>query len=248
MAVGIATPLPIDRSGARGMESAPVPPPVVFEHVGKSFPAASGSVDALSDVSLSIGAGEVFGIIGRSGAGKSTLIRTINRLERVSSGRVLVGGTDVASLDDDALVALRRRTGMAVLEGGRLVETGPVWRIFGAPSHPATVALLQPLVHALPAELSARIKADPPSGPHETVLLLRYAGAAAADPSLADLTDALGPGLRLLHGGVDRIQDRAQGRLIVSIEVPARELASRLARARILTDNVEVLGHVPIAA
>ena len=56
--------------------------------------------------------GEIFGIIGRSGAGKSTLLRTINMLERPGAGRVLIDGADVGQLDEDGLVALRRRIGM----------------------------------------------------------------------------------------------------------------------------------------
>ena len=47
---------------------------------------------AVQDVSLSIGKGEIFGIIGFSGAGKSTLVRCINLLERPTSGSVTVDG------------------------------------------------------------------------------------------------------------------------------------------------------------
>ena len=61
---------------------------------------------------FSIARGEIFGIIGRSGAGKSTLLRTINMLERPGAGRVLIDGADVGQLDEDGLVALRRRIGM----------------------------------------------------------------------------------------------------------------------------------------
>jgi D-methionine transport system ATP-binding protein len=47
-----------------------------------AVPRRVGEVHALRDVSLSIAAGEIFGIIGRSGAGKSTLVRAINLLNR----------------------------------------------------------------------------------------------------------------------------------------------------------------------
>jgi len=56
--------------------------------------------------------GEIYGVIGRSGAGKSTLLRVINGLERASTGRVLVDGTEVGALDGAGLRALRRRIGM----------------------------------------------------------------------------------------------------------------------------------------
>ncbi|MBB1650461.1 methionine ABC transporter ATP-binding protein [Delftia sp. UME58] len=95
-------------------------PHIVFEGVRKHYPGAGTGtgrsagepVHALQALGFEVGRGEVFGIIGRSGAGKSTLLRTINALEKPSSGRVLVDGTDVATLDEDALVALRRRIGM----------------------------------------------------------------------------------------------------------------------------------------
>src|SRR5690606_17603340 len=67
---------------------------------------------ALEDIDLEIPAGRVYGIIGRSGAGKSSLLRTINRLETPTSGRVLVDGQDIGRFDEDALVELRRRLGM----------------------------------------------------------------------------------------------------------------------------------------
>lgn len=85
---------------------------VRFEALGKSYASSAGQVQALAGIDLDIRAGEIFGIIGRSGAGKSSLLRTINRLERPSTGRVLVDGEDIAALDEAGLVALRRRVGM----------------------------------------------------------------------------------------------------------------------------------------
>jgi len=85
---------------------------VVFDHVGKVYASPSGSVAALHDVDLTIERGSIFGVIGRSGAGKSSLLRTINRLETPTSGKVLVEGQDVAGLDEADLIALRRRIGM----------------------------------------------------------------------------------------------------------------------------------------
>ncbi|PLR43472.1 ABC transporter [Chimaeribacter arupi] len=78
--------------------------------VSKVYPGQQ--VAALQAVDLTIRRGEIFGIIGRSGAGKSTLIRTLNRLERPTGGHVVVDGTDIGTLDEDQLVAYRRRTGM----------------------------------------------------------------------------------------------------------------------------------------
>ena len=85
---------------------------VAFEGVGKTYHSATGPVHALQGISLDIPAGSIFGIIGRSGAGKSSLLRTINRLEQPTEGRVLVDGTDIGTLPEAQLVTLRRRIGM----------------------------------------------------------------------------------------------------------------------------------------
>jgi D-methionine transport system ATP-binding protein len=78
----------------------------------KTYDTAAGPVPALDRIDLEIGAGEIFGIIGRSGAGKTTLIRCINLLERPTSGVVRVGGRDLSRLGDQALNAARREIGM----------------------------------------------------------------------------------------------------------------------------------------
>ena len=60
-----------------------------------------GTNVALNNVSFGTDKPEVIGVIGRSGAGKSTLLRTINRLNRATSGQVLVDGVDVLKLRGD---------------------------------------------------------------------------------------------------------------------------------------------------
>nr|WP_027910890.1 ATP-binding cassette domain-containing protein [Pseudomonas sp. URMO17WK12:I4] len=110
-----------------------------FERLGKTYDGAQGPVQALADIDLSIERGEVFGIIGRSGAGKSSLLRTINRLEQPSSGRVLIDGSDIAGYDDDALVTLRRRIGM-IFQHFNLMSAKTVWQNVELPLKVAGVA------------------------------------------------------------------------------------------------------------
>ncbi|MBJ9966580.1 methionine ABC transporter ATP-binding protein [Burkholderia seminalis] len=355
---------------------------VSLEQVGKVFATPRGHAAALRDVTLDVRRGEVFGIIGRSGAGKSTLLRLVNGLERPSSGRVRVQGVDVGALDEDGLVALRRRTGMvfqhfnllsaktvfenvalplkiagvpkaerarkveallelvglaakrdaypaslsggqkqrvgiaralvhdpevllcdeatsaldpettqsilalladinrrlgltivlithemeviravcdtvAVIEQGEVVETGAVWRVFGAPRHGATRALLSTLQHDLPAELAARVRPLPeqaalPDGA-QVVLDVRYTGESGGEPDVGALAAALGGSVRFLHGGIERIQGHAQGRLVIAAAPgvddtgaqPARRaVAVLLERARRHANHAEVLGYV----
>jgi D-methionine transport system ATP-binding protein len=89
-----------------------VSPILEFQNVSKSYRVKKRDIPALTDIDLSVTAGEVFGVIGHSGAGKSTLIRLINLLERPSGGRILINGEDVTRLDDAGLRALRQRIGM----------------------------------------------------------------------------------------------------------------------------------------
>lgn len=83
-----------------------------LEAIHQTYPGANGPVEALRGIDLHVPKGEVFGVIGRSGAGKSSLVRTINLLNRPSSGRVTVAGQDLTSLSLPALRAARRGIGM----------------------------------------------------------------------------------------------------------------------------------------
>ena len=65
------------------------------EHVTKRYAAHT----ALDDVSLAIPKGSVYGLLGPNGAGKTTLIRIINRITAPDSGRVLLGGREIAPAD-----------------------------------------------------------------------------------------------------------------------------------------------------
>lgn len=99
---------------------------VRFERLGKTYHSAAGPVAALTDIDLDVPAGGIFGIIGRSGAGKSSLLRTINRLERPTEGRVWVDEQDIAAFDDNQLVLLRRRVGM-IFQHFNLLSAKTVW-------------------------------------------------------------------------------------------------------------------------
>lgn len=136
-----------------------------------------------------------------------------------------------------------------VLEGGRVAEQGAVWQVFGTPRHAATRALLRPLESALPEDLALLLRAEPPaSGRYEQLVELRYAGGAsesdlpAAAPDLARIASALGGRARLLHAGLDRIQARTQGRLLVA--VPSGIALPPVFAAPSPT-HAKVLGYVP---
>ncbi|GAA3202789.1 hypothetical protein GCM10020255_108330 [Rhodococcus baikonurensis] len=83
-----------------------------IESVSKEYRSGTKVLHALDSVSLKIEDGEIFGIIGKSGAGKSTLLRCLNLLERPTSGRILLGDTDLTALSPAQLRDARKRIGV----------------------------------------------------------------------------------------------------------------------------------------
>jgi D-methionine transport system ATP-binding protein len=342
---------------------------VRFIGLTKTYQGQQGPVHALHGIDLAIQHGEVFGIIGRSGAGKSSLIRTINRLEQPSSGRVLIDQVDIGDFDEDRLVELRRRIGMifqhfnlmsaktvwqnvelplkvagvpkeqrarkvrellelvglqdkhkaypaqlsggqkqrvgiaralvhdpaillcdeatsaldpettqsilgllkeinqrlgltiilithemavirdicdrvVVLEHGHVVEQGPVWEVFGNPQHEVSKTLLAPLQHSLPEELQSRLQGQSPSADAAVVLRLQFTGSQREEPDLAALFNALGGKVRLLQGGVERIQGHALGQLLLAVTASPLDAEALRQRASQWAQQVEVLGYV----
>lgn len=85
---------------------------IKLEHLSKSFTDGASEIHALHDVSLEIGPGQIFGVVGASGAGKSTLIRCVNRLETPDHGRVWVDKEEITALEGKDLRRARRKIGM----------------------------------------------------------------------------------------------------------------------------------------
>ncbi|KPZ06709.1 Methionine ABC transporter ATP-binding protein [Pseudomonas tremae] len=342
---------------------------VRFINLGKTYHGKQGPVEALGNIDLAIQRGEIFGIIGRSGAGKSSLIRTLNRLEQPSSGRVLIDQVDIGEFNEDKLVELRRRIGMifqhfnlmsaktvwqnvelplkvagvpkeqralkvaqllelvglqdkhkaypaqlsggqkqrvgiaralvhdpaillcdeatsaldpettqsilallreinqrlgltivlithemavirdichrvVVLEQGCIVEQGPVWQVFGDPQHEMSKTLLAPLQLGLAKEWTERLS-DQPQRPDSAMLLdVHFTGTSNQGPDLAALFATLGGKVQLLQGGVERIQDRAIGHMILLVAGSPHGRDELLGRARTLAPRAEVLGYV----
>ena len=100
---------------------------IVLKELCKTYSSASGDVEALKDINLTIQDGEIFGIIGLSGAGKSTLVRCINLLERPTSGSVIIDGEDITTLPRAALLKMRRKISM-IFQGFNLLEQRSVLR------------------------------------------------------------------------------------------------------------------------
>jgi putative ABC transport system ATP-binding protein len=84
-------------------------PAVELLHVSKTYREGDSERAVLSDVSVAIQPGEIAVLVGRSGSGKSTLLNLIAGIDRPTAGRVVVDGTDLTALDEDARTRFRRR-------------------------------------------------------------------------------------------------------------------------------------------
>lgn len=79
------------------------------EHITKEYGQGNTKIKALDDVSFSVEKGEFVSIVGPSGSGKSTLLHILGGVDKPTSGKVFVEGTDMHALKEDKLAIFRRR-------------------------------------------------------------------------------------------------------------------------------------------
>lgn len=85
---------------------------IELKNVTVNFKKKKEIIKAVDNVSLQISKGDIFGIVGGSGAGKSTLLRTINGLQKPTSGEVIVDGQDITNLSRKELREVRKNIGI----------------------------------------------------------------------------------------------------------------------------------------
>lgn len=93
-----------------------------IEDLHKDYQTLAGAVTAISDVDLSIEAGEFVAIMGPSGSGKSTFMNILGCLDKATGGKYYLNGTDVSTLDKDHLAKFRNGTIGFIFQGFNLLQ------------------------------------------------------------------------------------------------------------------------------
>jgi putative ABC transport system ATP-binding protein len=99
------------------------PPALQLQDVSLTLKSLAGPVDILKGVSLSVAAGESIALTGASGSGKSSLLMVSAGLEKPTSGRVTVTGTDITQMGEDALARFRLGRVGVVFQSFHLIPT-----------------------------------------------------------------------------------------------------------------------------
>jgi len=203
-----------------------------MERVNKHF----GELHVLRDVDLAVEAGEVVGVLGPSGSGKSTLCRTVNRLEPIDSGTILLDGRPLPS-EGRELARLRADVGMvfqqfnlfahrSVLDN---VTLGPI-KVRGLPRRDAERRARELLERVGVEDQAAKLPALLSGGQQQRVAIAR---ALAMDPKLImfdEPTSALDP--EMISEVLDVMRDLARAGMtmvVISHEIGfARSVANRV--------------------
>jgi putative ABC transport system ATP-binding protein len=96
---------------------------VLLDDVRLTLASDAGAVNVLRGISLAVAPGETVSVVGPSGSGKSTMMMIIGGLERPSAGRVVVAGSDLNGMNEDALARFRRDRIGIVFQSFHLVPT-----------------------------------------------------------------------------------------------------------------------------
>ncbi len=105
------------------MQAAPENEIIQIDRLSKTIDNGADRVEILRDISFTIPCGQFMAIMGASGSGKSTLLGLMAGLDNVTSGRIVLDGTEIQFLREDALARLRGRKIGFVFQSYQLVPT-----------------------------------------------------------------------------------------------------------------------------
>ena len=204
-------------------------PVIELRHVDKHY----GDLHVLRDVSLSVARGEVVVIIGPSGSGKSTLCRTINRLETIDSGEILIEGEPLPQ-EGRELARMRSELGMvfqqfnlfahmSVLDN---VTLGPR-EVLGQPKEEAERYALELLGRVGVAEQAHKVPAQLSGGQQQRAAIARSLAMRPKAMLFDEPTSALDP--EMINEVLDVMVELARGGMTMIVVTHEMGFARRVA-------------------
>ena len=217
----------------KGIRMQPQPtqetPVIELRHVDKHY----GDLHVLRDINLKVMRGEVLVVIGPSGSGKSTMCRTINRLETIDSGEVLIEGKPLPR-EGRELAAMRAELGMVfqsfnlfahktILEN---VTLGPM-DVLGVKREEAERRALELLARVGVAEQADKVPAQLSGGQQQRVAIARSLAMNPKAMMFDEPTSALDP--EMINEVLDVMVELARGGMTMVVVTHEMNFARRVA-------------------
>ena len=204
-------------------------PVIELRHVDKHY----GDLHVLRDVSLSVQRGEVVVVIGPSGSGKSTLCRTINRLETIDSGQILIEG-ELLPQEGRELARMRSELGMVFQQFNLFahmsildnVTLGPR-EVLGQPKEEAEKHALELLARVGVAEQAHKVPAQLSGGQQQRAAIARSLAMRPKAMLFDEPTSALDP--EMINEVLDVMVELARGGMTMIVVTHEMGFARRVA-------------------
>ena len=204
-------------------------PVIELRHVDKHY----GDLHVLRDINLKVSRGEVLVVIGPSGSGKSTMCRTINRLETIDSGEVLIEGKPLPK-EGRELAAMRAELGMVfqqfnlfahktILEN---VTLGPI-DVLGMKRDEAEKRAMELLARVGVAEQAQKVPAQLSGGQQQRVAIARSLAMNPKAMMFDEPTSALDP--EMINEVLDVMVELARGGMTMVVVTHEMNFARRVA-------------------
>lgn len=204
-------------------------PIIELRHVDKHY----GDLHVLKDVNLTVHKGEVLVVVGPSGSGKSTMCRTINRLETIDSGEILIEGEPLPQ-EGRELIRMRAELGM-VFQSFNLfahmsilqnVTLGPI-EVLGMKKDEAEARAMELLARVGVAEQAAKSPAQLSGGQQQRAAIARSLAMHPKAMMFDEPTSALDP--EMINEVLDVMVELARGGMTMVVVTHEMNFARRVA-------------------
>ncbi len=210
-------------------ESSGASPVIELRHVEKHF----GDLHVLKDINLEVDRGEVLVVIGPSGSGKSTLCRTINRLETIDSGQILIEGKPLPQ-EGKELTRTRAELGMVFQQFNLFahktildnVTLGPI-EVLGMSKADAEKRAMELLARVGVAEQASKVPAQLSGGQQQRVAIARSLAMNPKAMLFDEPTSALDP--EMINEVLDVMVELARGGMTMVVVTHEMNFARRVA-------------------